>query len=279
MKLLHLLLLGGILFSCVEEKKKIEERESDQIEREVLVPEFQSIIDSAGVKGAILIYDFQKKVHYSNNFQWARKGNLPASTFKITNSIIALEVGVVDSDTTLFRWNGQQRALKNWEQDLKLKDAFHFSCVPCYQEVARKIGVDRMVSYLTQFNYGTMVVDSSNLDIFWLEGNSQISQYQQIDFLTRFYQSKLPISQTTEKIMKQLMVIKENDHYKLAGKTGWSIRNGRNNGWFVGYVEAHDKVYFFATNIEPMAQFNMKMFPMIRKELTDKALKQLNILH
>lgn len=279
MKLLQLLLLGGVLFSCVNEKKKSETKENTQIEREVVVPEFQSIIDSAGVKGAILIYDFQKNIHYSNNFKWAKKGNLPASTFKIVNSIIALEVGVVNNDTTLFRWDGQQRALKNWEQDLNLKDAFHFSCVPCYQEVARKIGVDRMISYLTQFNYGAMTIDSSNLDIFWLEGNSKISQYQQINFLTRFYQSKLPISKTTEKIMKELMVIEANDDYKLIGKTGWSIRNGRNNGWFVGYIETDNKVYFFATNIEPKAQFNMKMFPVIRKDITDKALKQMNILH
>ena len=75
------------------------------------------------------------------------------------------------------------------------------------------------------------------------------------------------------------MVIEEQDNFRLSGKTGWSIRNGNNNGWFVGYVEKDNNVYFFATNVEPEEEFNMDMFPMIRKEITYKALKQLNIIN
>ncbi len=71
------------------------------------------------------------------------------------------------------------------------------------------------------------------------------------------------------------MIIEDNGNYKLSGKTGWSIRNGNNNGWFVGFVETEDNTYFFATNVEPNQQFNMDMFPMIRKNLIFKALKQI----
>jgi beta-lactamase class D len=140
----------------------------------------------------------------------------------------------------------KKRAINNWEQDLILKDAFHISCVPCYQVVARKIGVERMVEYLGKLDYGEMKVDSSNIDYFWLEGESKITQFQQIDFLKRFYLSKLPISGRTEKIMKRMMFIEENENYKLTGKTGWSDSNG-NNGWFVGYVETK-KRYLFLCN-------------------------------
>jgi len=55
---------------------------------------------------------------------------MPASTFKIVNSIIALETGVVENDSTMFKWNGEKRRLPIWEQDLTFRDAFHFSCVP-----------------------------------------------------------------------------------------------------------------------------------------------------
>lgn len=106
-------------------------------ENVVVKPEFQSILDSANVTGSILIYDLQKDEYLLNNFEWADKGTLPASTYKITNSIVALEKEVVEDDSTLFKWDGQERAMKNWEQDFILKDAFHYSCVPCYQEVAR----------------------------------------------------------------------------------------------------------------------------------------------
>lgn len=225
-----------------------------------------------------MIYDLEKETYYSNDFKWTKIGNLPASTFKITNSIIALETGVVKDDSTLFKWDGKKRWLKSWEQDLIFKDAFHFSCVPCYQDVARRIGANRMNEYLDKLDYGNMIVDSSNIDIFWLEGDSRITQFQQINFLKRFFESKLPISKRTEKRMKKLMVIEENKNYKLSGKTGWSVRNGNNNGWFVGYIEIESKIYFFATNLSPKESFNMEMFSMIRKEITLKAFKKLNII-
>ena len=123
--------------------------------------------------------------------------------------------------------------------------------MPCYQEIARKIGSIKMNDYLTQFNYGKMVVDSDNLDRFWLVGHSKISQFQQIDFLKRLYQSELPISKKTENIIKKIMVIENNAYYKISGKTGWSIKNNNNNGWFIGYIETKGNVYFFALNIEP----------------------------
>lgn len=236
------------------------------------VPEIKTILDSAGVAGSVLAYDFQKDVYYSNDFKWTETGHLPASTFKIVNSIIALETGVVDDDSTLLKWDGITRNIKNWNRDLILRDAFHYSCVPCYQEIARKIGAKRMNEYLEKLNYGNMKVDSGNIDIFWLSGDSRINQFQQIDFLKRFYLSRLPISVRTDKIMKRMMVIEENENYKLSGKTGWSIRNGNNNGWFVGYVENDKNVYYFATNIQPDKEFNMDMFPVIRKEVTYKTL-------
>ena len=142
-------------------------------------------------------------------------GHLPASTFKIPNSIIALETGLIEDDSTLIKWDGDERRLPAWEQDLVFRDAFHYSCVPCYQEIARKIGEKRM------------------------------------------------------------LVIEENDTLKLSSKTGWSIRNGNNNGWFVGYLEKSGKVYFIATNIDPEVEFNMDLFPLIRKEISLQAVKMI----
>jgi len=274
-----LFIISTLLFlSCTGKKFDSDNIQEKKTEFEIVIPQFQTIIDSALVEGAILIYDLEDKKYYSNDFMWSKNGHLPASTFKITNSIIALETGTVESDSTLFKWNGEKRMLKNWEQDLILRDAFHYSCVPCYQEMAKKIGVKNMKKYLDTLEYGNMDVDSNNIDLFWLEGESRITQFQQIDFLRRFYQSKLPISQRTETIMKRMIVIEENESFKLSGKTGWSIRSGNNNGWFVGYIETNNRTYFFATNIKPKQQFNMDLFPMTRKDVTFKALEQMEII-
>jgi beta-lactamase class D len=239
-----------------------------------VVPAFQAILNSANVTGAILVYNPSKNTFYSNDFAWCETSRLPASTFKIPNSIIALETGVMESDSTVIKWDGEKRWLKEWEQDLTLQDAFRVSCVPCYQEIARKIGVERMKDWLNKLNYGRMIIDSTCIDRFWLEGESRINQLEQIDFLNRLYNSKLPISARTERIMKRMLIIEENDTFRLSGKTGWAIRNGNNNGWFVGYLEKGEEMLFIATNIDPKVEFNMDLFPVIRREISMKALRE-----
>lgn len=285
--LIIIILIGFVIIACQNQKTEsndvaqtsiIEQGVDTKVEKKIFTEDFQNILDSAEVKGSVLIYDLQKDLYFSNDFDWAREGHLPASTFKIVNSIIALETGVVEDENTLFEWDGQKKRLKNWEQDLIFKEAFHFSCVPCYQDIARRITAERMKAYLKLLDYGKMDVDSNNIDLFWLEGASKVNQFQQIDFLKRFYLSELDISERTEAIMKELMVIDENEQFKITGKTGWSIREGHNNGWFVGYIEVQEDVYFFASNVEPEEKFNMKMFSKIRKEVTQKAFETLEII-
>ena len=124
------------------------ENASIELAQKVESKGFQSIIDSADVKGTVLIFDPQKNTYYSNDFDRCDQGFLPASTYKIPNSIIALETGVVEDDSTLFKWDGEKRAMDIWERDLIFREAFHLSCVPCYQQIARGIGPERMNAHL-----------------------------------------------------------------------------------------------------------------------------------
>jgi len=142
-----------------------------------VVAALQTLMDTSDLQGVILLYDLEADTYYSNDFGGCKKGQLPASTFKITNSIIALETAVVENDSSLFEWNGEDRMLDVWEQDLTLKEAFHYSCVPCYQEIARKIGANKMNKYLDTLNYGNMDVDSTNIDLFWLQGEYRIMPF------------------------------------------------------------------------------------------------------
>lgn len=267
-----------LCFSCKEHNSKstlqVFERDST-----VVKSEFQSIIDSSDVLGSILILDLNNMVYYSNDFEWANTGKLPASTFKIANSIIGLETGVINSDSTIFKWDGEEKWLKAWEQDLVLKDAFKFSCVPCYQDVAREIGAPRMKEYIANFNYGTLDITETNIDNFWLEGKSRITQFQQIDFLKRFYKNELSITKRTGDIVSAILLIEDNDHYKLSGKTGLSNENKEYNGWFVGYLEQDNNTYFFATNLEPKGNINLDSFIKKRLDLTMKAFRVLTIMN
>ena len=278
MKITSTIIFLVLCFSCTKKNATVNKEGEEKISQKVLEPKFQTIIDSYGVKGSILIYDLNEDIYFSNDFEWANKGNLPASTFKIANSIIGLETGVIESDHTVFKWDGEEKWLKEWEQDLVLKDAFQFSCVPCYQEVAKKIGDKRMNEYVEKINYGNLKIDSSNIDQFWLEGESRISQMQQIDFLKRFYSYQLPVSDRTQKIMRNVMLMEEKDQFRLYGKTGLSNDNEHYNGWFVGYIEIENKTFLFATNLEPKEEFNMDSFIMIRKDATLNAFQQMGIV-
>jgi len=278
MKSYYIILSFLVFFSCTTTNNEGQKASDSTTTQYLNKTTFQKILDSAQVKGAILLYDVKKDTYYSNDFEWTKKGRLPASTFKIPNSIIALETGIVKNDSTLFPWDSEPRALSVWEQDLIFREAFHRSCVPCYQEIAREVGAEKMNEYLQKLKYGKMVVDSSNIDLFWLQGDSKISPMQQIDFLKRFYEETLPISSRTMSIMKKMIVMKETDDYKLSGKTGWAIRDGHNNGWFVGYLEKEEELYFFATNIDPQEEFNMDFFPRIRRAVTEAAFQSMNLL-
>lgn len=233
---------------------------------------FQTVIDSVSVLGSILIYDPDSLRYYSNDYEWADAGHLPASTFKIPNSIIALETGTVEHDSTVLPWDGTSRAMPAWEQDLSFKQAFQYSCVPCYQQIAREVGVDTMRWYLDQLSYDTMRFDESSIDMFWLQGKSRISQFDQIDFLRRLYHHQLPISPRTYDIMDRMMFIERFDEYALYGKTGWSIDGNIHNGWFVGYVIRNRKPIYFATNVTATSATDMSQFPRLRRSITMKVL-------
>ncbi|MFK7772124.1 MAG: class D beta-lactamase [Saprospiraceae bacterium] len=281
MKPVYLLLFLLILNSCTEQKDApqipIGQKEIIEPPKQIANQGFQQILDAAEVNGVILIFDEKNNSYHSNDFERANQGFLPASTYKIPNSIIALETGVVEDENTIFKWDGEERALKIWEEDLTFTNALRKSCVPCYQDIARRIGVKRMNEYLEKLDYKNMVVDSSNLDLFWLEGDSKITAMEQINFLSRLYHSQLPISKKTEKIIKEMISMDKKTTYKLSGKTGWSIRNGNNLGWFVGYIEKGDEVYFVATNVDPKENFDMKNFTKIRLQVLMEATKLIGI--
>lgn len=263
---------------CTPKQERITARGKNLTSRKEVIPALQTILDTSGVTGVILMYDPSKDTYYASDFARAEVGHLPASTYKFPHSLIALETGVVEDDRTMFPWDGAARAMPQWEQDLTFQDAFRLSCVPCYQEVARTIGPEQMNAYLGKFHYGTMVVDAATIDQFWLVGESRITPVQQIDFLRRFYDGQLPIGARTQTIVKRMMVMEEEEAYRLSGKTGLSNGEGAYNGWFVGYVETAGGVVFFATNAEPNQSLEVDAFIPLRVAMTKQALRALNLI-
>lgn len=266
-----------IFFSaCTHQEVSNQIIKETPVQDSVLVETFQNIINSKKLIGTILIFSPTNNAFYSNDFDWASKGQLPASTFKIPNSIIGLELGIIKDSSTVFPWNGKKHWNSNWEKDLKLRDAFQLSCVPCYQELARQIGISNMKKYLSVLDYGDMQFDSTNIDLFWLMGASKITPFQQIAFLQNFYERKIALKQNTYLTMLEILKREVSEDYVLYGKTGWSTDNDIDNTWFVGFLVKNNEVTYFASNLEATDSTDMNKMAENRVTITLNALESLN---
>lgn len=236
-----------------------------------------SVFDKYGAEGAILIWDRNNNLYMGYNLERCAHPFAPASTFKIPNTLIALETGVATPET-VFEWDGSRRAISSWERDMDLTEAFRRSAVPVYQEIARRIGTVRMQHYLALLDYGDMEVKGENIDKFWLDGASRISQWQQVYFLVRLYENRLPVSREAMAGTKKIIFHEEGADHTLSGKTGWAVRQERNIMWFVGWLETADNTYIFALNIEPSEGVDTHDLSRCRIELTKSLFIELGII-
>lgn len=235
---------------------------------------FKKFFDEYNHEGCFILYDLNKNEYLKYNPERCAERFIPASTFKIFNSLAALESEVIKDENEIIKWDGVERFIPNWNQDLNLAQAFKYSAVWFYQELARRIGEDRMKEYITLNHYGNEDI-SGGIDLFWLEGGLRISPDEQIEFLKKIYSNETGFSQHSVDILKKIMIYEQTDDYTLRAKTGWGMRFEYQVGWFVGYVEKGGDVYFFATNLEtknPDEGFRSRI------EITYIILKELGIL-
>jgi len=273
-KLIFLFFISGLLLACktgsIEVNERIEENRKLNFEK---ISAWDSLLANHEVRGAILVLDSIGNIFYGNDSLYSTQGYLPASTFKIPNTLIGLESGVLEDETTMYYWDGERRYLRSWEKDMNLAEAFQASCLPCYQEMTRKIGTEVMQRLVDTLNYGNMIFDGDNYDSFWVQGASKISPFEQIAFLQRIYSETLPVEKKHLEILKEIMIAKKEPAYILSAKTGWSIQDGINQGWYVGRMKKQGKVYYFATHVAPVNQEETTHFAKARIEVSLRAME------
>lgn len=209
---------------------------------------FKKYFDAAGVTGCFSLYDLNNNIYVHYNTARCDSGYLPASTFKIPNSVIALEERIIRNDTQTIKWDGKVWDRPEMNQDQDLRTAFKYSVIWVYFEFAQKIGLEKYKEYLNSFNYGNKDLTGSP-DKFWLDGGLRISANQQVEFLRDFYTYRLNVFKRSIDIVKRLMVIEAPVDYKLSGKSGGGyLPDQRVIMWLVGYVEKAGNVYFYALN-------------------------------
>jgi beta-lactamase class D len=237
--------------------------------------------------GGFCIYDLKIDSYIQYNPEHCKKRFSPCSTFKIPNSLIGLESGVIPDTGFVIKYDSilhpkdpyllANEPFKFWYQDLSLNRAFKYSCVWYYQELVRRVGQEQMKIFVDYLDYGNKDI-SSGIDNYWLCGSMQISINEQIDFLKKLYTHKLNgFSDRTIEAVKSIMLYETTGDYKLYGKTGGGdCWDNKTIGWYVGFIETDTGPKIFAMNII-VNDFN-DLKNNFRIELTKKILKELNVI-
>lgn len=238
--------------------------------------------EDCGIDGSITIYDYNSKKWISSNVNDSHAGTLPASTFKIMNTLIALETTAVTDENEIFKWSGETDTVKygfrpEIYHDMNLQEAFKLSAVWVYLELAKKIGKENYKKFLTQCNYGNKDISINGPD-FWNFGNLAVSPVNQVELLIGIYGETLPFSKKSFDILKKIMVEEQTENYTLRAKTGWTRDDGKDTGWWIGYVERKENVWFFATRLVKDRDTVNPDFARCRKNITRIILRQMNII-
>ena len=235
--------------------------------------EFADVFSRAGVTGTFVLYDPETRRYRMHDPDRAQTRFIPASTFKIPNSLIALELGIIPDTSTVLEWDGVERSVPAWNRDHSMTSAIRSSVVWFYQELARRTGEDRMREWLRRIGYGNADI-GGGIDTFWLTGDLRISALEQIDFLERLRESSLPFSESSMSDVRDILVETRADDFVLRAKTGWASTDSVDVGWYVGYVERADGVHYFALNMditEPSQQVH-------RRQIAHDILRDLRLI-
>jgi beta-lactamase class D len=236
--------------------------------------ELSALYEKYGVEGALIIALLNASNEYIHNKERTERRYFPASTFKIPNTLIALEEGVIKDDEEIIKWDGEDKGYEPWNHDQTLATAFSVSCVWCYQEFSRKIGNEKYLHYLSVLDYGNEKT-GDEVTTFWLEGDLAISAREQIDFLRKLYNEELPFASKNIHLLKKIMLVEETPAYSLWAKTGWATSPKQQHGWYVGYIVTDDNVWLFANNIDTRTKDGLEF----RKKLVLESLKVKGIIN
>ena len=213
--------------------------------------EWQRYFEARGVRGTFVLLEPLNDRYLIADVARARRGYLPASTFKIPNALIGLEVGSITDEKEVFHWDGRPKVREAWERDHALASGLCESVVWMFQEVARRTGKQRMREWVEKLEYGNADI-RGGIDLFWLQGRLRVSALEQVDFLRRLAEGELPMSQRAQRLVRQALVRAREGGDVLYAKTGSTGAVKDPVDWWVGWIERQGRpLAYFAMNLTP----------------------------
>lgn len=200
------------------------------------------------VEGTFMLFNNSQGSFKVYNIDRAKERFLPASTFKIFNSLVGFETGVIKDTAMVIPWDSIVRSRPQINQSLSMQQAFRLSSVPYFQEVARRITKPVMQKWLDTVKFGNMKI--SRIDTFWLDNSLQVSPDEELGFVKKLYFDQLPFHKLSMQWVRNVMLMEKTPKYSLSYKTGWGIVGKKQIGWVTGWIEENGHPTFFVLNIE-----------------------------
>lgn len=190
----------------------------------------------------------------------------PASTFKIAISLMGYDAGFLKDAHTprlpyrdgYVDWGGAA-----WRQPTDPANWIRYSVVWFSQQVTQSLGKERFASYTRQFQFGNADVagDSQHdgLTHAWIDSSLQISPLEQVSFLEKVVNRRLPVSQHAYDMTDEITEIALlPDGWDVHGKTGAGFPQAADGsddrahgwGWFVGWASKGQRTLVFARLIQ-----------------------------
>lgn len=227
-----------------------------------MAQELDPLLDEAGVTGTIIVQSVSDGREWTGGVERADARFIPASTFKIPNSLILLQSGAVSGVDDALVWDGTQHAFAVWNQDQSFAEAFQRSTVWAYQHWTRQLGHAAMSGQIAALDYGNGETgDEADVDRFWLDGPLEISAREQIGFLSRLHARALPFDAVHMETVIAMMEQASGEGWTLRGKTGWRFDGEPDIGWYVGWLEFGGETWLLALNIDmpdPASQLRLR---------------------
>lgn len=200
--------------------------------------------------GSFVLYDLENNHWFINDREQAVTRVAPDSTYKIYDSLFALDAGIISPEDSQIKWDHTNYPFEAWNSDQTLPSALNASVNWYFQSLDSQLGKKSLQSYVKTIGYGNENI-SGNLSSYWMESTLKISPVEQVELLTALYQNGLPFAPESIQTVKDAICLSSSSIGTFYGKTGTGRINGQDvNGWFIGFLETQNKTWFFATNIK-----------------------------
>lgn len=237
-----------------KERKQL--TENREVVQEASIEEIDLRSYFGEINGCAVLYNSKNCKYSFYNKEMCDIEVSPYSTFKVVSALLGLKCSILRYEDTTMEYNGTQYPVEEWNQNLTLKEAFQTSCIWYFKQVIHSVGKPMVETELKRLQYGNCDISEwdgsqtnsfKDLNGFWINSSLIISPTEQIQVMEKIFESDSIYSSYDVQILKNIMLLQENEKSCIYGKTG-SGMNGK--AWFIGFKETEDERVYFAIYID-----------------------------